>query len=142
MKEDYFGKYVPDKSDIYGYSKYLIARDIIEKNKNIYNLRVFGIFGKYEDYRRRLISNNICRKLIGANISINKNTYFDYMYITDFCKILENFIKKNAKENTYNVSTGKVIDFISLANIINNIEYNGLEIQIKYSGLNPKVLWK
>ena len=138
MKEDYFGKYVPDKSDIYGYSKYLIARDIIEKNKNIYNLRVFGIFGKYEDYRRRLISNNICRKLIGANISINKNTYFDYMYITDFCKILENFIKKNAKENTYNVSTGKVIDFISLANIINNIEYNGLEIQIKYSGLNPE----
>ena len=33
MKEDYFGKYVPDKSDIYGYSKYLIARDIIEKIK-------------------------------------------------------------------------------------------------------------
>ena len=51
------------------------------------------------------------------------------MHITDFCKILENFIK-NAKENTHNVSTGKVIDFISLANIINNIEYNGLEIQI------------
>jgi len=138
MKEDYFGKYVPEKSDIYGYSKYLIAKDIIEKNKNIYNLRVFGIFGKYEDYRRRLISNNICRKLIGTNISINKNTYFDYMYIKDFCKILEIFIKKNPRENTYNVSTGKVIDFLSLAKIINNIEHNGLEIQIKKSGLNPE----
>jgi UDP-glucose 4-epimerase len=138
MKEDYFGKYVPEKSDIYGYSKYLIAKDIMEKNKNIYNLRVFGIFGKYEDYRRRFISNNICRKLIGANISINKNTYFDYMYIKDFCKILEIFIKTKPLENTYNISTGKVVDFISLAKIINNIEFDGSDIEIKNNGLNPE----
>ncbi len=138
MKEDYFGKFVPDKSDIYGYSKYLIAKDIIQKKKNIYNLRVFGIFGKYEDYRRRLISNNICRKLTGMNVSINKNTYFDYMYINDFCKILEIFIKKNPKENTYNICTGNIVDFFSLAEIINSIEYSGSEIEVKSKGLNPE----
>ena len=55
MKENYFGKYIPVKSDIYSFSKYQIAKDIESKKKNIYNLRGFGIFGKYEDYRRRFI---------------------------------------------------------------------------------------
>ena len=60
MKESYFGKNKPSMSDIYGYSKYEIAKNIESKQRNIYNLRVFGIYGKYEDYKRRFISNNIC----------------------------------------------------------------------------------
>ena len=37
MKEEYFGKHIP--SDIYGFSKYVIAKDIESKYRNIYNLR-------------------------------------------------------------------------------------------------------
>ena len=46
MKEDYFNKHVPSKDDIYGFSKYEIAKDILKKKRNIFNLRIFGIFGK------------------------------------------------------------------------------------------------
>ena len=59
MRESYFGRHIP--TDIYGFSKYVIAKDIESVRRNIYNLRVFGIFGKYEDYKRRVISNNICQ---------------------------------------------------------------------------------
>lgn len=138
MNEEYFGKFIPDESDIYGYSKYIIAKDIIEKNKNIFNLRVFGIFGKYEDYRRRLISNNICRKLCGMQVSINKNCKFDYMYVNDFCKILEKFINSDPLKNTYNVCTGKTLDFLTAANIINKIEEDGNDVEIKNDGMNPE----
>ena len=76
MKEEYFGTNIP--LDIYGFSKYVIAKDILTKHRNIINLRVFGIYGKYEKYKQRFISNNICRALSGLDISINKNVYFDY----------------------------------------------------------------
>ena len=136
MKEDYFGKYVP--SDLYGFSKYVIAKDIESLHRNIYNLRVFGIYGKYEDYKRRFISNNICRLLCGLNISINKNAHFDYLYVNDFSKIVEIFINNNAARRTYNVCTGSTIDFISLAKIINEIDGRNLPINIKEKGINPE----
>jgi UDP-glucose 4-epimerase len=138
MNESYFGKSIPQKEDIYGYSKYIIAKDIIEKNKNIFNLRLFGIFGKYEDYRRRLISNNICKKICGDKVTINKNSFFDYMYVEDFCNILEKFIKEKPLENTYNLCTGQTIDFVTIANIINNIDYNGNKVRVLNEGLNPE----
>lgn len=138
MQESYFGKFIPSKEDIYGYSKFLIAKDIIEKNKNIFNLRLFGIFGKYEDYRRRLISNNICKKLCGDKVSINKNGSFDFMHVDDFCLILDQFLKKEPKKNTYNVCTGKTVDFVTIAKIINDIEYNGNSIEIQKEGKSPE----
>ena len=138
MQESYFDKFIPSKEDIYGYSKYIIAKDIIDKSKNIFNLRLFGIFGKYEDHRRRLISNNICKKLCGEKVSINKNGYFDYMYIDDFCLILDKFITQKPRQNTYNVCTGKIVDFITIAKIINNIEYNGEDIEVKHEGASPE----
>lgn len=138
MKENYFGRYIPEKSDIYGYSKFIIAKDIIEKKKNIFNLRVFGIFGKYEDYRRRLISNNICRALCEKKVSINKNTFFDYMFVEDFCKITKMFININPKDNTYNVCTGSTVDFLTIAKIINEINGNKRDIVVEQSGINPE----
>lgn len=136
MREDYFGKYIP--SDIYGFSKFVIAKDIENLHRNLYNLRVFGIYGKYEDYKRRFISNNICRLLCGLNISINKNMYFDYLYVDDFARIVEIFINNDAVKRSYNICTGKSIDFLSLAKIINDIDGRKLPIKIKEEGLNPE----
>ena len=138
MNEDYFNKYMPSKNDIYGFSKYEIAKNILKKKRNIYNLRVFGIFGKYEDYRRRLISNNICKLLLGENIVLNKNGCFDYMYVGDFSKIMEMFINKEPKFSTYNTCTGKIIEFLTIAKIINKIDGRNKPIQIKQEGINPE----
>ena len=138
MKENYFQKNIPPKSDIYGYSKYEIAKDILKKKRNIFNLRIFGIFGKYEDYRRRLISNNICKLLRGENIVLNKNGCFDYMYVNDFSKILEKFIYEDPKYSTYNTCTGEVIEFLTIAKIINEIDGGKKQIEIKQEGINPE----
>src|SRR3989338_8630032 len=56
VKEEDSGKNIP--SDGYGFYKYLCSK-YIEMSENITNLRVFGIFGKYEDYDTRFISNII-----------------------------------------------------------------------------------
>ena len=45
IDESEFGRYIP--SDPYGYSKYLISKEI-EHLPNVINLRVFGVFGPYE----------------------------------------------------------------------------------------------
>ena len=43
MKENYFGKYIPVKSDIYSFSKYQIAKDI-ESKKKIFIILDFLLF--------------------------------------------------------------------------------------------------
>jgi GDP-L-fucose synthase len=136
MKETYFGKYIP--SDIYGFSKYVIAKDIENTPRNIYNLRVFGIYGKYEDYKRRFISNNICRVLCNLNLSINKNMYFDYLYVSDFSRIVEMFMNKEATKRTYNICTGKSIDLLSLAEIIIEIDGGEKTINVQKDGFKPE----
>lgn len=136
MKEEYFGKHIP--SDIYGFSKYVIAKDIESKHRNIINLRVFGVYGKYEDYKRRFISNNICRVLSGLNILIKKNMYFDYLYVDDFSRIVEMFINKDAAKRSYNICTGKSIDLLTLAEIIRKIDGSNLPINIKEEGFNAE----
>ena len=77
MDESYIGKNIP--TDMYGLSKY-IMNEYARNSRNIVNLRLFGVFGKYEDYRIRFISNNICRVLAGNTISINQNVFFDYIF--------------------------------------------------------------
>jgi GDP-L-fucose synthase len=47
MSEDYFQKHIP--TDIYGFSKYVMTKDIETNDADILNLRVLGIFGKYEN---------------------------------------------------------------------------------------------
>ena len=134
MEEEHFGLHIP--SDNYGFSKYVIAKDIQARERNIFNLRVFGIFGKYEDYNRRFISNNICRALCGQDLSVSKNMYFDYLYINDFSRILDLFINREVEHRTYNICRGESIDLLSLAEIIAETDGNGLAIEVIQEGLN------
>lgn len=136
MKEDYFGKYIPQ--DIYGFSKYVIAKDIESIHRNIYNLRVFGIYGKHEDYNRRFISNNICRLLCDLDISMNRNMFFDYLYVDDFSRIVEMFINKDPLERSYNICNGTPVDFLTFAQLIKETDARDKEIIIKQDGLNPE----
>jgi GDP-L-fucose synthase len=136
MKEEYFGKHIP--SDIYGFSKYVIAKDIESRPRNIYNLRLFGIYGKYEDYKRRFISNNICRVLCGLNISIKKNLFFDYLYVEDFAAIAEIFMHKDPLRRSYNICTGKSIDLFTLAGMIRKIDGRKVPIEVKEEGMGTE----
>jgi GDP-L-fucose synthase len=133
MNESYFGVNIPD--DIYGFSKYVIAKDIEGRHRNIINLRLFGIYGKYENYKRRFISNNICRALCKLDISINKNMFFDYQYIDDFSKIVDMFIHKDPSMRSYNICTGRPIDLLTLAQIIQKVDGGRVPITVREDGL-------
>jgi len=133
LKESDFGKNMP--TDIYGFSKYVIGKDVEAKHRNIYNLRVFGIYGKYEDYKHRFISNNICRVLAGLNISMKRNAVFDYLYVNDFSRILEMFIQKDPAQRSYNVCAGEGLELLTLAKLIQDIDGRGIPIDIKEEGI-------
>lgn len=136
MREEFFGTYIP--ADIYGFSKYVMARDIERLPRNIVNLRVFGIYGKFENYKRRFISNNICRALSGLDISVNRNVAFDYLYITDFLAITERFLMAEPKYRSYNICTGTSVDLLTLANLVQKVDGHNRAITIKQDGLNPE----
>ena len=136
MKEDRFGMHIP--TDVYGFAKYVIAKDIESNPRNIFNLRVFGIYGKYEDTRRRFITNNICKALCGFNLSINKNMYFDYLYIDDFTQIVDRFLRKEPQEKSYNICTGQKVDLLTLAQTVQAVDGNNLSVIVKEEGFKPE----
>lgn len=131
MKEEFFGKYVP--SDPYGFSKYVMSK-VTEQNNNIYNIRLFGVYGKYEEWTRRFISNAICRCIFDLPIKIKQNVYFDYLYIEDLVEIMKWFIHNTPKKKHYNVCTGKKIDLFTIARKIITISKKNLGIIIENEG--------
>ena len=131
MSEDYFGKYIPQ--DAYGFSKYIMNQDA-RKSDNIYNLRLFGVYGKYEEWNRRFISNNMCRIIRGLNISINQDMRFDYLYIDDLCQIMLWFIEHTPKYHDYNVCTGNSIRLSEIADSIGKECGRGLPVHILKEG--------
>lgn len=135
MKEEYFGTHIP--KDPYGFSKYVMSR-MCEQNNNIYDLRLFGVFGKYEEWERRFISNAICRALKGMPITINKNVYFDYLWVEDLCEIMQWFLANEPKHKHYNVCRGSKIDLYSLAIMVRTILGIDCDIIVKESGWKPE----
>ncbi len=146
MPEEYFGEHIPE--DSHSYSKYLISKYIRDTdNENLICFRMFGIFGKYEDYRYKFISNAIVKSLLGMPIVINQNVIYDYLYITDLYKIIEYFINHKTKNRIFNITPTESIDLVTIADIIKKISGNNIEIQVlnegigvEYSGDNKKFL--
>ena len=133
VREDEFGYFVPH--DSYGFSKYLISK-LIENRNDIICLRIFGLYGKYEDYSYKFISNSIVKNIFHLPIEINQNVIFDYLYIRDFINIIISIIEKWPGINFMNVTPTESIDLITIANIINHMSSFKSEISILNEGLN------
>lgn len=133
VREEEVGVSLPVEQ--YGLMKYIVGRHI-EKTSNIYNLRLFGIFGKYEYWPIKFISNICCKSLCGLPLSIRKNVHFDYLYINDFLKILETMMDaEKLKYHTYNVVSGKRVDLYSLCKMVNQSSGKNSSIIICCDGL-------
>lgn len=131
MPESYFDTHVP--KDPYGFSKYIMAKTC-ESSGNIYDLCLFGVYGKYEEWERRFISNAICRALKGKDITIQQNVYFDYLWIEDLLQILRWFIEEEPCCKRYNVCRGQKIDLYSLAVMVREILNIDCRIVVANSG--------
>lgn len=144
VHEEEIGRSVP--VDDYGLSKYIIGMDI-EHQADIYNLRLFGVFGYGEDYLSKFISNACCKALKNINISIRQNVYFDYIYVEDLCRLIEKFIEiDKPKFHSYNLCSGLKIDLLSIAEFISTEYMDYKEIWVankglgrEYSGNNSRI---
>lgn len=135
VKETDSGNGVPTTD--YGFAKYIIGQSI-ENGKNIYNLRVFGLFGKYENWKAAFISNACCKAVKGVPITIRQNVRFDYLYIDDFCEIIEWFIEHTPKYKTYNIVSGKKVDLKSIAEKVVEISKKNIPIYICKAGFGKE----
>lgn len=135
MPEDYFDTYVP--GDPYGFSKYVMAKACLQ-NDNIFDLILYGVYGKYEEWERRFISNAICRALKGRDITLHQNVYFDYLWVDDLVDILIWFIENEPRQKRYNVCRGRKIDLYSLAVMVKEILEIDCEIVVDMPGWKPE----
>src|SRR3990167_5310734 len=74
-----------EPKDEYGKGKYFITKQAEWRNNTVV-LRPFGIFGKYEDFKRRFISRAILDNMRGTSITIYQNCKFSYVWVNDLIK--------------------------------------------------------
>jgi GDP-L-fucose synthase len=135
ITEEEFDRKLPE--DMYGLCLHQMSKEII-RSDNIYNFRLFGIYGKYEIWQRRFISNSICKVLNGYPITIRQNTIFYYLYIDDLCKIVDWAICNQLQYHDYNAVSGKKYELLELANIINTLSDNAVPILIAKEGMGKE----
>jgi nucleoside-diphosphate-sugar epimerase len=133
ISETAFGEYIP--VDPYGFSKYLISK-FIENSENIVCLRLFGVFGKYEDYEYKFISNAILKNLLQLPILIRQNVYFNWLYIDDLMRIIPYFFDHEPDYKTFNITPGKPIDLVTIAQMVNSGSKFRSDIIVETPGFN------
>ncbi|GHV68809.1 UDP-glucose 4-epimerase [Bacteroidia bacterium] len=133
MKEEEWTKCIP--VDDHGFCKY-VCEKVIEHSSNIYDLRIFGIFGKYEDYAIRFISNAICKALFDLPITIKQNRKFDYLYVNDLMPVLDWFIEHDPQYASYNITPDNAISLYELAGIVKEVaDEPELPVQVAQDGV-------
>lgn len=134
IKETDIGNSIP--VDPYGLAKYVINQ-IARGSKNIYNLRIFGCYGP-TDAKTKFIRDCIDCCLEHKPITIRQNCYFDYMYVEDLARIIDKMINSELNYHDYNICTGKRIDLLTIAKIIDKKMQNNQGIKIGQEGLNKE----
>jgi len=107
-------------ADYYGLSKNLISRKSQGSERGIYNLRLFGCFGKYEE-SQRFIKNSITNLLKGGSIEIHQDKDMDFFYSEDVCKVIEYLMENNDSGNIdkdYNLCYKKKYRLSDIAKVI------------------------
>ena len=132
MSERYFGAHVP--ADDYGLSKYLMSLHA-EHSAKIWNLRLFGVFGRYEDWRIRFISNACCRAVHDQPITIRQNVRFDYLHVSDLVRITRWFLEHSPEERVFNVCTGRAHELQALAGMVLEAAGKDLPVRVETEGL-------
>lgn len=134
IDEAQLGNVIPD--DEYGFAKLLSSSMLASQpNKKAVTLHLFGVYGPHEDYRTRFISNAIVRTLFGLPIVLHQNVEFDYVYIHDFLKILDEFIHRPAFYSNYNITTGNPVTLLEIAETIKDLVGNKQKIIVKKPGM-------
>jgi UDP-glucose 4-epimerase len=133
MKEEYFGTHIP--TDEHGYNKYIFGL-LFPHYKNTVDFRIFSIFGKYEDYAIRFISNAICKTLFDLPITIKQNRKFDFLFVDDLMPVIDHFIVNDITQPAYNITPDHSIELLEVAKMVRSISGKKNEILVAKEGMN------
>lgn len=125
VREETFGRTIPVSE--YGLAKYTM-NTIARRTGNIYNLRLFGIFGKYELWHIKFLSNLCCKAVFGLPLTVRRDCHFDFLYIEDLPEIVVWFIEHTPKWHDYNVGHGQEYRLMELAEMVCRI--SGKELPV------------
>ncbi len=122
--------------DEHGFYRYVSAK-VMERMRNVVELRIFSIFGKYEDYAIRFISNMICKAIHDLPLTMKQNRPFDFLYVDDLMPILDHFISNEAEHTSYNVTPDHAIELYKAAEKVRSISGKDLPIVVAKPGMGP-----
>jgi UDP-glucose 4-epimerase len=130
VTENQLGLSLP--ADEHGLSKYVIAQYLqamrSTKVTDVVELRLFGVFGRHEDYAIRFVSNAICKVLFDLPITLRQNRTFSYLYVDDLGPIVDQFLSSPHAEVSYNVVPDWTDDLYDLAERVR--DRSGREVPI------------
>lgn len=129
-EDDRFKRIPPDQ---YSFGKYVISSKIQDLD-NFVDLILFGVFGPYEMWQRRFISNAICRALYDMPITLKQNRRFSYLDINDLFPIIDLFIKNEPKHKSYNVVPDGYVELLDIAKIVKEVSGKDIEIKVASEG--------
>jgi UDP-glucose 4-epimerase len=128
-------------SDEHGLSKYVIAQYLDQMHRagagDVVELRLFGVFGRHEDYAIRFVSNAICKSLLDLPITLRQNRTFSYLYVNDLGPIVERFLVGPHAEAAYNVVPDWTDELYDLAERVKARSGRHLPIDVGTPGNGP-----
>ena len=132
-------------ADDHSFCKYVVQKRI-ESLPCAVDLNIFGIFGKYEDWQIRFISNAICKTLFGLPITLRQNRRFSYLYVNDLMPVLEWLLENTPQYKSYNVTPDTETELLQAAQLVKEI--SGADVPVivgkegyglNYSGSNARL---
>lgn len=131
VSEDFLFKHLgPSELSLY---KYTVAKRA-EAIPNFIDFFVFGIFGKYEDYAIRFISNAVCKAIFDLPITCRQNRLFSYLDVADIAQFFDYFIENEPQHKAYNIVPDKVYGLVELAHMVREISGKDIPIQVAQEG--------
>jgi UDP-glucose 4-epimerase len=144
IREEEIGSSIPVTE--YGLAKYTMNQ-IARASENIYNLRLFGVFGKYELWQIKFLSNLCCKAIYQMPLTVRSDCYFDFLYIDELARITKWFIEQNPRYHDYNVCAGQDYLLTQLAEKVRAVRKQDLPIVLlsqernrDYSASNARLL--
>ncbi len=133
-KEEEFGERIPNLND-YSLSKYIMNLEA-RKSSNIYNLRLFGVYGKYENHKACFPSYLCLSALKEKSLIIKQNCIFDFLYVEDLITPVKWVLENKPQYQDYNVCTASPIELLKMAEIIKDISGKQIEVACLMEGMN------
>lgn len=127
VREETLGRTIPVSE--YGLAKYTM-NTIARQSENIYNLRLFGIFGKYELWQLKFLSNLCCKAVFDLPLTVRRDCWFDFLYVEDLPDIVSWFIDYTPCWHDYNVCHGKEYRLTELAEMVRRVGGKNLPITL------------